>query len=376
MMLAAWEHFTPQLENLNLRIPESQNDTPDFLDEVRWELEWLLKMQAGDGRVYHKLSTLNFGGMVLPDKEKKPRYFCPWGSAATADFVAVLAQAARVYRDYDPAFANRCLDASRKSYEFLLEYPDDHRPNQSKFTTGQYSTGDEDDRMWAAAELWETTGDVAVLEDLEQRIRNYGVVQGPSPELIEPDWDWSDVRNLGLFTYVLSQRSERDPRLLARIQEDAISCADRIAGIVERHPYGRPLGQRHYWGCNGTVARLSMNLEVAHRFAPNPRYRQAQLHALSYLFGRNPYGRSYVTGVGHEPPQHPHDRRSAGDEVDAPWPGYLIGGPWPTPLDWQDVEDDFKTNETAINWNGGLIYALAVFVEPDSYDESIQNAAR
>ncbi|NTU76864.1 MAG: transglycosylase SLT domain-containing protein [Alphaproteobacteria bacterium] len=54
-----------------------------------------------------------------------------------------------------------------------------------------------------------------------------------------------------------------------------------------------------------------------------------------------------------------HDRRSGSDEVDPPWPGYLVGGPWPTAADWHDDQTDYKTNETAINWNGALIYALA-----------------
>jgi len=66
------------------------------------------------------------------------------------------------------------------------------------------------------------------------------------------------------------------------------------------------------------------------------------------------------------PPLHPHDRRSGGDEVDPPWPGYLVGGPNPTARDWNDVLADARTNEFAINWNAALIYALAGFLPPDS----------
>ena len=55
--------------------------------------------------------------------------------------------------------------------------------------------------------------------------------------------------------------------------------------------------------------------------------------------------------------------------------GYLVGGPWPGPKDWFDVQDDYRTNEVAINWNGALIYALAAFVEPKTFDASI-NAFR
>ena len=98
------------------------------------------------------------------------------------------------------------------------------------------------------------------------------------------------------------------------------------------------------------------------------------LDAINYLFGRNPYGRSFVTGLGHRPPLHPHDRRHGGDKVDPPWPGYLVGGAWPKETSWSDSEADYRTNEIAINWNGALIYALAAFVEPQSFDESIKAA--
>jgi endoglucanase len=72
----------------------------------------------------------------------------------------------------------------------------------------------------------------------------------------------------------------------------------------------------------------------------------------------------------------PHDRRSGSDDVVPPWPGYLVGGPWPKPTDWYDAQEDYKTNEIAINWNGALIYALAAFVEPESFDASIAAAKR
>jgi endoglucanase len=100
------------------------------------------------------------------------------------------------------------------------------------------------------------------------------------------------------------------------------------------------------------------------------------LEAINHLFGRNPFGRSYVTGLGDRPPQFPHDRRSGSDDVVPPWPSYLVGGPWPKPTDWYDAQEDYKTNEIAINWNGALIYALAGFVDPGSFDESIAAAKR
>jgi endoglucanase len=373
MMLRAWEDFHKRLAPLDLRIPESRNDVPDFLDEVRWELEWLLKMQTSDGRVYHKLSTLKFGRFTLPEDETARRYFSPWGSAATADFAAVMAQAARVYEPYDAEFSRRCLAAALASYEYLRTRPEDHQPIQAAFSTGCYDTTDDDDRVWAAAELWVTTGRDEFLKDFEQRAR--AAAQQPA-NLVDADWDWSHVRNLGMFTYVLSSRAGRDSALVDRITEDTVRSADAIAGLIRRNAYGRSLGCKYYWGCNGTVARLAINLHVAYVLTNEAEFQTAMGATIDYLFGRNPFGRSFITGLGHQPPQHPHDRRCGSNEGGAAWPGCLVGGPWPTAADWHDVQSDFRTNEIAINWNGALIYALAAFVDPNTFEASLAATAQ
>jgi endoglucanase len=136
------------------------------------------------------------------------------------------------------------------------------------------------------------------------------------------------------------------------------------------------LGSKYYWGCNGTVARLALNLHVAYVLTDEAEFQTAMIGTLDYLFGRNPFGRSFVTGVGYQPPQHPHDRRSGNDKTAPPWPGYLVGGPWPGPTDWHDLQEDYRTNEIAINWNGALIYALAACVDPNTFDASLAAAER
>jgi endoglucanase len=358
---------------------------PDFLAELKWEIDWLFSMQADDGSVYHKLSAVHFCGFIMPADERDPRYFSPWSSAATADFVAMKAAASRHFRPYDVEYADRCLAAARMSYEFLQAHPDDHQADLSAFNTGGYGAPDWDDRLWAAAELWEATGDADVLADFEARARSAEPQrrlwrrsrdadedddEGNRPPVyqwqVAADWDWGNVKNLGLLAYVFSGRPGRDAELVERIRESLVDTADRIVETRDSHGYARPLGERYYWGCNGTVARQVVVLEAARRVEDKPEYRTASLDALNFLFGRNVHGRSYVTGLGHQPPMHPHDRRSQADKNADPWPGYLVGGPHPTAKDWNDHQDDYRTNEIAINWNGALIYALAAVLEEDA----------
>lgn len=358
VLFLAWDQYKDRLEGLSLDLPDTAPKFPDFLEELKWETDWLLTMQLpdGSGKVSHKLTRLNFSGFIMPEKDKEKRYFTEWGSAATADFVAMMAMAARYFKPYDPEYAQTCLDAARQSYAFLLDHPDDKRPDQGAFSTGGYGTSDRDDRLWAAAELWQTTGEDRCLKDFEARARS-------TRRPIEANWDWGSVGNLGTITYLESKREGRDPELVKKIKAALLTTADEIAAQAKADVYGRPLGGRYYWGCNGTVARQTVLLMTAHRIAPKDEYVHAALSAVDHLFGRNVYNRSYVTGVGHRPPLYPHDRRSGADGIEAPWPGYLVGGGH-SATGWNDVEEDYRTNEIAINWQAALVYAMAGFIEP------------
>ena len=351
MLLKAWEHFQPALADLELGGPNQDPAMPDFLEELKFELDWLLTTQFDDGRVSHKVTAKQFEPLdVAPERDLQPRLFAPTGTAAAADLVAVLAQAARIYKPYAPSFAQTCLDAALKSYAFLTANPSEEKPDLSEFKTGGYQTSDQDDRIWAAAEVWETTGDAAALADFEARAGGTGALL---------EWDWSNLQNLGIFTYLLSERTGRDPAVVAGLEQSVIGVADEIVNRAEQHAYGRGIGPKYYWGINGTVARVAMNLSVADRLSPKPEYAKTALLQIDHLFGRNPYARSFVTGVGFHPPEQPHHRPSVASGAARPWPGLLVGGPWPGAADWHDAHDDFKTNEVAINWSAALAYALA-----------------
>ena len=354
-MLRAWEDFGVRIQDIPLGLPEAGGAYPEFLAEIKWETDWVLTMQQQDGSVLHKVSTLHFGGFLPPEDEDTPRYMVPWSSEATANFVALLAKASRSFRPYDEAYADRCLEAAMKSYRFLQSHPEQHRADQSQFSTGQYASEDSDDRLWAAAEIWKATGDASALNDLEQRIRKSG-------KKFEFGFDWGGLNNLGFLTYLLSERDGKDERLVVALKKSLFRTVDRMCDYSSTHGYARPFDE-YYWGCNGTVARQSILLHAAWKLNPKPAYRANILNALNHLFGRNVHGRSYITGLGDLPPLYPHDRRLDFNNPGTAWPGYLVGGPNPKAEDWFDTIESYRTNEIAINWNGALIYALACVID-------------
>ena len=355
MMFMAWDQFQNDLKKFSLDLPETATGYPDFLKELKWETDWLLTMQYtdGSGKVSHKLTRKNFEPFCKPEEDHEKRYFTDWSSAAVADFVAMMAQSARYFEPYDKAYSQKCLAAAKLSYKFLKENPEDKNFVQGEFKTGGYQTTDKDDRLWASAEMWETTGNEEILADFENQAKALDFK-------IDEDWDWGDVSNLGMFEYALSGKAGKNPEIMKVIRKNIVEVANIIAVKAIADVYGRPLS-RYYWGCNGTIARQVMNLQVANKISPDKIYIQTSQDAIAHIFGRNYYNRSFVTGLGINPAMNPHDRRSGSDQELQPWPGYLVGGGH-SATGWKDIQEDYSTNEIAINWQGAVVYALAGFI--------------
>ena len=355
MMFIAWDQFQNKLKKFSLDLPETAKGYPDFLKELKWEMDWVLTMQYtdGSGKVSHKLTAKGFEPFCKPEEDLQKRYFTDWSSDAVANFVGMTAQAARYFQPYDKAYAQKCLDAAKLSYKFLKENPADKVFKQGEFKTGGYQTTDPDDRLWAAAEMWETTGNPEYLTDFENQVKALDFK-------IDENWDWGDISNLGMFEYALSKRSGKNPEVLKTIQKNILDVANSIVKNATSDVYARPLVQ-YYWGCNGTIARQVLNLQVANLISPDKKYVQTSQDAIAHIFGRNYYNRSFVTGLGINPAMNPHDRRSGSDNEVQPWPGYLVGGGHKA-TEWHDKQEDYATNEIAINWQAALVYALAGFV--------------
>ena len=118
-ILLAYEDYGPVFSD-NVGIPESGNGVPDILDEARYELEWMLKMQdEKSGGVYHKVTTKNFTGMVMPETLTNQLYISPISNSATGDFASVMAMAGRIYKSFDEGFAGKCLASAKKAFAYM-----------------------------------------------------------------------------------------------------------------------------------------------------------------------------------------------------------------------------------------------------------------
>ena len=376
-LLWAWEIFGTRLKPIPLRIPETGNGTPDILNEARWNLEWMLKMQDGDGGAWHKQTSVQFPGFVAPDRDRLPSEVIGTGSApykstcATADLAAVAAIAARVYKPYDARFAARALEAARRAWNWTEQYPNVTFRNPPGVTTGEYPDAScADERLWAAAELWRTTGEPGYHQFF---LNNYAAYL---PSLDSPPAEnWSSMAPMALRSYALARRKDADAKARADIRKRMLASARAIVERTGASPYRVSLQAKDFvWGSNGIAAQYGMDLLIANAIEPNPDFVNTARDNLHYLLGRNTFSLCWVTQVGEHSVQHPHHRPSASGKQPGPWPGLLAGGPnagrqdavlaalpadLPPAKIYADETASHASNEIAINWQATLVFLLA-----------------
>lgn len=369
IMLALAEEYPDLLADGSLDIPESQNNRNDLLDELRYELDWLSTMQDTDGGCFHKITTKRFEGFVMPDKAISQRYVVGKGTGATLNFAACMAQAYRIYLSVDPSFANQCLAAAKKAWEWDHKHPDVVFRNPADVSTGEYGDRDfADERYWAAAELWIASHDPLYLEVISTR-------KNPITYRYGANWQWFQG-DLGTFS--LLRNSQGLPADMASRMQNALTAkADELLHSMDTLDYRQPLSTFH-WGSNSDELDAAMILAEAYRLTKNKAYLNGVIEINDYIFGKNATGYSFLTGSGTKPPMHIHHRQSGADTVIDPVPGLLAGGPnqflqdtrsgavYPAkaaPMQcYVDQQASYASNEICINWNAPLVYVLGFLV--------------
>jgi len=374
-LLMAYEVFPERFSADDIGIPESGNKVPDILDESRYELEWLLKMQASNGGVFTKLTTQQFDGFEMPERDTQPRYIYQISSTATGDFVAMMARAARVYQPFDAQFAQRCLAAATKGWQFLEGktsiVPAGGFKNPSGTATGEYGDGDDrDERLWAAAEMAATTKESKYLTYYGGHYFEKGYLNGAM--------SWPDLTSMAHLTYLMTSFQGKDSTIVDLLRSSLRTFCDKY--VTRRNNSGFQVSLvpgEFWWGSNSGVLNNAILLIAGYELFGTTSYRDVALDQLHYILGVNPYAMSYITGVGTTRPMNPHHRPSGSDGIVEPVPGLLAGGPdqgrddailagrfaasTPPALCYADVQASYASNEICINWNAPLVFVSGYF---------------
>ena len=364
-LLLAYE-FYPENFTSSINIPESSNNIPDILDEAKYGIQWLLKMQdPATGGVYHKVTSRGFPDIIVtPEIDVDDPVLTPVSSTATGDFAAVTAMAARTFMSIDKVFADKCLEASQKAWEWLeknnklIAYK-----NPSDIATGEYGDdNDSDERLWAAGELFRTTGDKKYEDYFIKNYSSHGLALG-----------WQNTSGFAAISYLYADNT--DEHTYNKVKKDWLDKAKVLAGTAKADGYMLAMVNMEYsWGSNMNVMNHAIHLLIADNLESNPEYVQYAKQCGNYLVGANCLNQSYVTGFGSKQVMQPHHRPSTGDSVKAPVPGLVAGGPnaslddevskskladLPPARCYIDDVTSYATNEIDTYWNSPAVFVFA-----------------
>lgn len=364
-----------------LPIPEAGNGAPDVLDEAKWEIDFVLRMQvpAGQplaGMVHHKIHDQRWTGLPLaPAADPQPRYLYPPSTAATLNVAAIGARCGRVYAKWDKALSERCLSAAERAWQAAQQHPAIYAPDGGEGGGAYDDTKVTDEFSWAAAELFATTGKSSYKRGITTQLK------------AADGFSWQETG--GLADLALARAPYRlslldQWKLRHRISKVADQYVADARGQGYANPY-RPADGKYVWGSNSAVANNSMIMATAYDLTGNHKYRESALEALDYLLGRNAINQSYVTGYGERASHNQHHRfwaHSLNAALPSPAPGSLAGGPnsglqdpvaqrnlqacVPAPATcYTDDIGSYSTNEVAVNWNSALAW-LTAFADAES----------
>lgn len=276
VMLLAYELYGSAFGD-DMGIPESGNDIPDILDEIRYEIEWLLKMQdPASGAVYSGVTVYEQGAGKGPVS-----YVEPADMEAAKAFAAVLAKFSYLYRNYETTFATDCLKASDRAWKYVE-------------LNGERELTEADPwKFVAATELYRASG----LSACHRFVTEYLSQVDTGEELDE-------VTFLGYVTYISTKQRvnldlcESITKKLMQRAEEISAAADRSGYLVEEGE-----GNEH----NLKLLQNMMYLTMVDYMIANHEYDNVIENHLHYLMGRNEQAVCYIDIEGQNSYRRPDE---------------------------------------------------------------------
>ncbi|MFL6604073.1 MAG: glycoside hydrolase family 9 protein [Steroidobacteraceae bacterium] len=390
----------------DFNIPESGNGVPDVLDEIKWETDWLKKMQFPDGSAALKVGEIVYAAAAPPSSDHNARYYVPSCSSSTIAAAGMFAHAAYVFGQ-TPALAGDSANLKARALAAWNNYAS-VAARQTHCDTGVVHAGiadlSEDDQRAAAAlaaiYLFAITADVGYERYLQQHLHE-----------LQPyrDAGWSRYHpEQGEALLFYTTLANADPALKRIIIEDKrtdVRQATQTYGFNPDDDLYRsfmPAAQYHWGSNNPRAAYGNTNLDVLtygiDRQSDGTTYRTRALEVLHYFHGVNPFAMVYLTNM------YAYGATRSANEIYHGWfadgtrwsdalssecgpaPGFVPGGPnsqavrngVPPDLmppvgqppqkayrDWNKASPDssWAVTEPAIYYQSGYVKLLAHFVK-------------
>ncbi|HAY71098.1 MAG TPA: hypothetical protein DCX89_04350, partial [Saprospirales bacterium] len=356
-LLFAYEINPQAWASDDLGIPESGNGIPDLLDEVKYELDWFMKMQDNDGGIYCVLGVKNHSSASPPSADGAIRYYGPKTTSASYTAAAAFAFAALQFRKIGVSaaqnYATLLENSALKAYNWAITHPGVTYYNSGIVAAGEQEVGTYDVNMRqliAAIYLYSLTG--------SSTYKNYVESNYASSHLLQWGfvYPFENVTQISLLYY--SSLNGVNTSVSTAIKNAYRNSMDYY---TDNFPaYQNDLGaylayvaaNNITWGSNETQSNMGNLFQAYHHFnlnsSNNEWAEEIMTHFVHYIHGVNPIGLAYITnmsdyGASRSANTIYHawftDGSNLWDDVRTsvygPAPGFIPGGPNPSwHLDW------------------------------------------
>ena len=396
-------------------IPESGNGIPDLLDEVKWELDWLLRMQNANGSVLSKMGVNQYQGASPPSAETAQVFYGAESTTATLSAAGNFAQAVRAYQSVGmAAYANTLSNAAVAAYNWAVANPSVlftntgfASANPEVGTSYPYTYDRDNLRLRAAVFLYDLTGQAAYRTFVES---TYANVHGIA-------WYWwsfyeTPVQDALLYYTTLAGVSSAVVSNIRSYKQSSMNGSDYMGAWTSgKDAYQAYLPDGDYvWGSNQEKGHAGLLYDEQVTYGLNASqasgYRAAAAGYVHYLHGVNPLTMVYLSNM------YEHGATNCANEIYHSWfghgtiyddaltspngpaPGYVPGGANPSfvqdsaytgprlapPLDqpiqksykdWNTAwpEDSWQITEPGIYYQAAYVYLLSRFVRPLTYQD-------
>lgn len=328
-------------------IPESGNGTPDILDEVKWGLDWLERMQAEDGAM---LSVLSVDSAAPPSSAKGPSRYGPPNTSATVTTAGAFAMASTVYAAVDgfEPDVKRYRARAEKAWMWadanpsIKFYNNDERDDSLGLAAGQQEVEVErlqKKRLISAIHMSAMTQDSGLDRQIETLYRQVKPMTAGTPNGFEG--------NLA-FEMLYHARQPSTPKAFAtRIkrdyEENVLNGYNSWPVVADEYDPYRAYVDGYWWGSNSTKARRGAVYTQAIRAGVGDNSKLDYLNAgagyLHYIHGVNPLNKVYLSNMSGQGAENSvtefyHNWYADGSDWDrvggskyGPASGFLVGGP-------------------------------------------------
>ena len=395
-MLFAWEQNPEVFQDIyNENGEPGLNNIPDILDEAKWGLDWLVKMNPGKNLMFKQIADdRDHAGFRLPGIDSvdygkglmRPVYFCtgePQGygdnfnrttglASLAAKYSSAFALGSKVLRDYYPEFADLLKDKAIDAYTLGRNNPGYCQTNPRGAPYFYEEQNWVDDMELAAIQLNTQTGDQIFYEDAIK----YGEMEPFTPWMgsdTARHYQWYPFLNLGHYYIAENEAFEDSEQFIEFFKNDL----DKVSERAHDNSFG--IGIPFIWCSNNLVAAILTQCSLYRNITGDSTYIRMEASLRDWLLGCNPWGTSMIVGLPENGDTPVDTHSSISYLVNLQPTGGLVDGPvYPSiynnlkgiylsePDEYENVQPgfaryhddfaDYSTNEPTLDGTASLSY--------------------